>query len=772
MRNYILFTKKANLFKKILFFIFLSFHYLYSQTWQELTEKGVQAYQAGNYKEAISYLEKALKQVEKEFGKNNEDYATFCLILASLYKSQGRYAEAEPLYKEAKEIYAKVLGKEHPDYALSCNNLADLYDEQGRYAEAEPLYKEALAIRAKVLGKEHPDYALSCNNLAGLYKDQGRYAEAEPLYKEAKEIFGKVLGKEHPNYATSCNNLAVLYESQKRYAEAEPLYKEASQTLIANIRRNFIGLSEKEKEQYLATFKNDFELYFSFALKAQKPQLYGWLLENTMITKGLLFFSTTQLRRTLENSKDQQLQTQYQNWLEKRRAISKAYELTIAQRKEKNINLEALEKEANELEKQLSATLSAKGIQAELTPTPRSWKEIQQKLKENEALIEMVRVRYYDKKWTDSVLYVALIVKKNNINPDIVVLPHGNKIENEYIQFYRDAIIHFKTDNQSYKVFFSPFEPFLQNIKKIYFSGDGVYHQLNLETLFDSSSQKYLIEKLDIQLISTARDFLRFGKKELQQTTQNYHLYLMGFPDYGGKNLPANKAKNSERSFDPIASQIQRYFNASSIAPLPGTQKEVETISKIAEKSKWKVTLKLEEQASEEELKKVQGVRIVHIATHGFFLETKKTDSEKEKSYENPLMRSGLLLANCELSINGQSTGSKENGILTAKEAMELDLRGTDLVVLSACETGLGEIQSGEGVFGLQRAFQEAGAGSVIMSLWQVDDAATQELMSLFYENYLVKNQSKRLAFKNAQQALRLQYPEPIFWGAFVMVGE
>ena len=149
MRNYNLFARKVNLFKKILFFIFLNFHCLYSQTWQKLNEKGVQAYQAGSYKEAISYFEKALKQAEKEFGKNHENYAT------------------------------------------SCNNLASSYDEQGRYAEAEPLYKEALAIRAKVLGKEHPDYATSCNNLALLYKSQGRYAEAELLRKEAQKVRDK-----------------------------------------------------------------------------------------------------------------------------------------------------------------------------------------------------------------------------------------------------------------------------------------------------------------------------------------------------------------------------------------------------------------------------------------------------------------------------------------------------------------------------------------------------------------------------------------------------
>jgi tetratricopeptide (TPR) repeat protein len=549
---YLLFTffllhlsEKNTFMKKLLFTLFfcsLSLS-LSAQSWQELTEKGMQAYQAGSYKEATSYLEKALKQVEKEFGKNHENYATSCNNLASLYYNQGRYAEAEPLFKEAlairakvlgkehpdyatscnnlallyeiqgryaeaeplfkeakeiyakvlgkehpdyasscinlalllydrqglyaeaepllkeaKEIFGKVLGKEHPDYAQSCNNLAVFYYEQGRYAEAEPLYKEALAIRAKVLGKEHPDYATSCNNLALLYDDQERYAEAEPLYKEAKEIYAKVLGKEHPEYATPCNNLALLYDDQGRYAEAEPLLKEASQTLITNIRRNFVGLSEKEKEQYLATFKDDFEGYFSFALKAQKPELYGWLLENTMITKGLLFFSTSQLRRTLENLQDASLKQQYQNWIEKRKIISKAYELTIAQRKEKNINLEALEKEANELEKQLSASLSAKGIQAELTPTPRSWKEIQQKLKENEALVEMVRVRYYDKKWTDSILYLAMVVKKNSLSPEIVVFANGKEMEQGDINVYRNSVKFRKTDKESYKVFFKPLE--------------------------------------------------------------------------------------------------------------------------------------------------------------------------------------------------------------------------------------------------------------------------------------------------------------------------
>ncbi len=769
--------------KKFIFFLVLCFGlglYGYAQSWEELNKKGNELYQAGKYDEALPILEKARRKAEKKFGKKHENYATACNNLAFLYYKQGRYAEAEPLYKEAKDIREKTLGKNHPDYAISCNNLAYLYKDQGGYAEAEPLFKEAKDIYEKALGKNHPYYAQSCGNLASLYYEQGRYAEAETLLKEAKNIREKTLGKNHPHYASYCNNLASLYQEQGRYAEAELLYKEASQILLFNVQRNFVGLSEKEKALYLATFQHNFEIYFSFALKAQKIGLTAWLLENNLITKGLLFFSTNQLRRSLEKSQDKNLKETYEKWLAARKELSKAYEMGEMKRQEKKINLQSLESKANELEKTLSLTLSQNGIGAELTPQPRSWQEIKNKLQENEALIELTRIRYYDKKWTDSVLYVALIVKKDSPYPEMLVLPNGKTMEKEDINFYRNSIRLRKQDKESYKVFFQPLQKALKGIKKVYFSGDGIYHQINLATLYNPETQKFLGEELDIQVISTARDFLRLGKKELKSYTENYRLSLFGYPDFSGE-----KTKNSQGTDRAIAdvalvSRIdkkQRFFDelSGTVTYLPGTKKEVETIQDIAQKAKTRTEVYLEEKASEENLKAISSPAILHIASHGFFIEAQEEDRNKQeenKRFDNPLLRAGLLLAGAELALKKQEIPSKENGILTAQEAMNLDLQGTDLVVLSACETGLGEIRNGEGVFGLQRALQEAGAKSVLMSLWKVDDAATQEMMTLFYENMLLKKQNKRTAFQNAQETMKKKYKEPYYWGAFVMVGE
>jgi CHAT domain-containing protein len=221
------------------------------------------------------------------------------------------------------------------------------------------------------------------------------------------------------------------------------------------------------------------------------------------------------------------------------------------------------------------------------------------------------------------------------------------------------------------------------------------------------------------------------------------------------------------------------YGNEGIINPLPGTQTEADAISKIATTKGFKVNKVTTTKATESEVKKVKSPRIFHIATHGFFesdSETEKQNSfglESEKADENPLLKAGLLFANAEKGFknkNAREFQKEDNGILTAYEVPNLDLTNTEFAILSACETGLGEVKAGEGVYGLQRAFQLAGANTIIMSLWTVSDEATQELMTLFYQN-LLANFNKVEAFKKAQQQLKTKYKEPYFWGAFVMIG-
>ena len=213
------------------------------------------------------------------------------------------------------------------------------------------------------------------------------------------------------------------------------------------------------------------------------------------------------------------------------------------------------------------------------------------------------------------------------------------------------------------------------------------------------------------------------------------------------------------------------------LALLPGTKKEIETIKDLYVNEDLKYEMILSNDAVEEKLKAVKNPQTLHIATHGFFLEQKEPEpgEEIDKYVENPLLRSGLILAgaNSYLSkghINNDSSLT-DDGILTAYEAMNLNLDKTDLVVLSACETGLGEITNGEGVYGLQRAFKVAGAESIIMSMWTVDDNATQELMTAFYEEWL-KTGNKHLAFNKAQKRIKDKWKYPYYWGAFVMVGK
>jgi CHAT domain-containing protein len=191
------------------------------------------------------------------------------------------------------------------------------------------------------------------------------------------------------------------------------------------------------------------------------------------------------------------------------------------------------------------------------------------------------------------------------------------------------------------------------------------------------------------------------------------------------------------------------------LTALPGTQTDVENIGNLMTAKSWQPEVLTGDKALEETLKDCFKPRVMHIATHGYF-------HGDTTGTQNPLLQSGLMLTGAAQTLEGNKDEMMEDGILTAYEAMNLNLDNTELVVLSACETGLGTVSNGEGVYGLQRAFKVAGAKTIIMSLWKVNDEATQELMTAFYENWLT-TENKRQAFNYAQQKLKAKYKSPYY---------
>jgi len=289
-------------------------------------------------------------------------------------------------------------------------------------------------------------------------------------------------------------------------------------------------------------------------------------------------------------------------------------------------------------------------------------------------------------------------------------------------------------------------------------------------------------DEIDIHLVTSTKDILSFGKSPggTQQAA------LFGDPTYQLSEAPgATVAKEqlAGKGFSGLSDYESEQRRTRTYEKLPGTAAEIATIQTILRKEGWTTESYLGVDALEAAVKTVNNPTVLHIATHGFFIPKKEQRKRERTRFQltgqnqpspyltNPMLRSGLVLAGAQSYQNATEKPDTEDGILTAYEASNLDLQNTELVVLSACETGLGDIQNGEGVYGLQRAFKVAGAKTILMSLWRVDDEVTQKLMTLFYEGWL-EHGNKRQAFRDAQAEIRKDHPEPKYWGAFVMVGE
>jgi CHAT domain-containing protein/tetratricopeptide (TPR) repeat protein len=717
----------------------------------------------GNYEEAEPLFKQALDVAAQSIGKNSADYSTVLQNLATLYQMQGKLQLATPMLEQALAIDEKVFGLNHPQYAIPLKNLAAVYQKLGKLDNAQILLERALKISEKVFGKNHPSYALTVSNLAALYQDRGNFVEAGKAWEQSVALRKALLGEQHPDYARSLYGLATNFFAQGKFKEANNHYKTVVAHYLKQIRENFPSLSEQEKGAFYSKIKPVFESYQDFCVQYYKANpkdpesnvLLRQLYDVQLATKALLLNSSNKVRQSILASGDQNLISTFKQWLDTKEQIVRFYSLSVEERKlEQDVSV--LQQRANELEKSLSlkSSLFRQMTEKEISPA-----DVAGALHDGEAAAEIIRIKR--KFQTDSVYYIALIIKPSNPQPSIIIWPNGNGLENRRFKFHRNSIKHHFTDTVSYDHYWKPLADGIAGTHNIFLSCDGIFNKINFNTLFNRATKRWVLDDFTISLVSNTKDII----SRSQQHSTKGEVNLYGNVDFHLTGVSGTTGSHSSTRNFGFGDQIPM---------LPATEKEVDQIQKLIESEKHTAkTFKMAD-ANEINLKKTRNPVILHIATHGFFLNDLDVDENvseaEEKFFNNPLLRSGILLAGAGTRKGDGNLASDEDGILTAYEAMNLYLDETDLVVLSACETGLGEVRNGEGVYGLQRSFMVAGSDAVMMSLWQVDDVATQELMVEFYKHWM-EGQPKLEAFKKAQLFIKEKYKSPYYWGAFILVG-
>ncbi len=706
----------------------------------------------GQYENAITVMNLAIEASDtaprKVFeGEKSFDNRKFQANLATILQASGKYDLAESKFLELKTIYENRRQTKNAEYAGLMNQLALLYIAMGRPQDArEPLVK-SLNVYKKRWGENNIYFARAANDLGNLHRQLAQYEEAETWLSKSFELRQKLLAPTHPEYIETQESLAILYWKTGKNKKAYGIYKDVMAKTIDVINEFFPPMSEAEKTQFWDITAPRFQRFYNFALESidTNTGIMVDVYNFNMATKGLLLSATSKVRNNILQSGKQELIASYLKWQDTKEQLARLYSYSKGKLKAQKIDLAALEEEANNMEKALSEQSAA--FSTAFSVYENDLKSIANILHEDEAIVDIIRIKKYHQDFTDEIRYLALVLKKGTITPAYCVIKDGNKLESHYARYYRNAI-QFKIDDQtSFNQFWAEISGLIAGKSKVYVSPDGVYNQININTLKLPDNQ-YVINRHDLVLIGNSKDLsaIKNEKKEYP----NKDAFLLGFPDYG----------------------------TPTVSVLPGTRIEINDISGILKTNGYTTLQFMEHEANETSVKQISSPQIVHIATHGYFKKDVDVGGSvfgihTDNAANNPLLRSGLILAGAGKSLADTLEADitlHDNGLLTAYEAMNLNLDKTQLVVLSACETGLGEVKSGEGVYGLQRAFQVAGADALIMSLWKVSDEATQQLMTNFYQNW-IQSGDKHAAFRQAQLSLMEQYAEPYYWGAFVMIG-
>jgi CHAT domain-containing protein/tetratricopeptide (TPR) repeat protein len=757
--------------------------------------------------QAEAPLRKALEIDQVVYGSSDPMLAASLNNLGVYLAQHGAALEGVKYILEAQKIIELALGTKNPQYATSLANLARLRREMGQYKEAEVQYVFALETVREIKGKTNPDFAGLLVDLGHVYACRGKFEQAEGALCHAIEIFEQTLPRDHQDAANARFSLFIVLAAQKKLEPAFDSLREAiasESSVMDTILR--LG-SEKDRLSYLSSLRWHVEAALSFV--AQKgisdQRLVEWVFELVLRRKGLAAEALSVQRDVILAGESAELKDKFKRLNALKLEIARGLLDVQYNNSDRKDRLDSLDAERAALERELSQSIPEIGLKLQLEAfgcgTAAS------ALPESGALIEFVRYTdwHFDgvvargQKTTGNERYVMFVLRPGTpLSLHLVDLGEAAAIDQAVLDFRAcltgesERGVLNEEDSRSLADFLASLTPasmrlrrerkrlaisigslvlepaktFLDGVQTLLIVPDGSLLWLPFECL--PCDDGLCIDRWQVNYLATSRDLLaRTLARESPAATPPV---VIADPDYdlvGAAELSGTEQRQSRDLREAIS-----FF-----APLNGTRAEGQAVAK-----QLGVEPLLGVTARESALKKISAPRILHIATHGFFFNLKGRQSLHENSVlpenidrffylENPMLRAGLALAGANSYLrHGRLPDEGEDGILNAEDVSGLTLTGTELVVLSACETGLGELYSGEGVFGLRRAFSLAGARTLIVSLWKVADAETAELMEIFYER-LLTGLPAELALREAKLALREKHGDPYYWAAFICLG-
>lgn len=747
----------------------------------------------------LQHALEATRLRKKNLGDDNPDYASSMSLLGLAYEGMFQQDSALYYFLKSAEILKRHVGDHHSEYLLRMKWAANAAKTLKKYDQAYAYYLEVLQKTEEAFGANHLYYARILNDFGSYYLQRGDYKTVDSLMYLSLKIKEQFYEKDNDEYEKSAHNYAIVKDKRGDFPAALKYYQESSALLHKKIERNFGVLNEQEMEVFLNhTLMKKFETINYFVSKAsrQVPESVAMIYDNALVLKGLQLQNNQSLHAAIRHSNDSSLIADFDRWLDLRTTLASQSQLPMAQRR----NVDSLTEIAGGLERALVSR-----SEAFKTRRPRvHWKQVQEALQPDEAAIEFIHYRHLETKNRDSVLYAALVVRPSYTYPQLVVLTDRNRLERQIDTaiFPEQRYVNQVYSPKLFGLIWQPLDSLLVGVKKVYYAPSGLLHRIAFPAIM-RDDQTRLADRYRLEYMSSTRNLVVRQRNSIASWQK---AVLFGDIAYSSPaaddclERPSGSAGTDTSSTDNYLDGLKDLSKEKSrgwvyiedstrsvrFDTLPFTKQETARIGKILNDSGVEVALSTGCGASEECVKSLDisgsSPSVVHFATHGYWfsdkslvkLDTSYSELRKRELFRhanNPLIRSGLALAGANLAWDkGISDPTREDGILTAYEISNMNLTNTNLVALSACQTALGEIRGGEGVFGLQRAFKMAGADHLLLTLWKIRDGnETVEFVTTFYEKCLSGSPIKQ-AFYETQETMRAKYPDPYFWAGFVLV--